>query len=250
MRPRTLYGRPDDMRRFVDAAHVCGIGVILDVVYNHIGPDGNYLKRFAEEYFTDKHKTDWGEAINFYDDRFGGPVREFFIHNAGYWIDEFHLDGLRLDATQNIYDESDEHVIAALTRHARAKAGKRSIVVVGENEPQEAKLVRADREGRLRTRWPVERRFSSFGGGGATRAQRGILLRLSGAAGRAVGGVQARLSVSGAVEPVAEEAARNAGSRYSAVGVHHVPGKSRPGFELAVRVAAAAAFEHRGAIGR
>lgn len=139
--PAHNYGCPDDMRAFVDRAHQLGIGVILDVVYNHIGPDGNYLKRFAEHYFTSEHKTDWGEAINFYAEHCE-PVREFFIQNAGYWIDEFHLDGLRLDATQNIYDESDDHVIAALARQAREKAGSRSIVIVGENEPQEAKLVR------------------------------------------------------------------------------------------------------------
>jgi maltooligosyltrehalose trehalohydrolase len=139
--PSQNYGQPDDMRRFVDAAHQIGIGVILDVVYNHIGPDGNYLKHFAEQYFTGDHETDWGEAINFYAAG-SGPVREFFIENAGYWIDEFHLDGLRLDATQNIYDESDDHVIAALTRHSRARAGERTIVVVGENESQEAKLMR------------------------------------------------------------------------------------------------------------
>jgi maltooligosyltrehalose trehalohydrolase len=139
--PAQVYGRPDDMRRFVDAAHQVGIGVILDVVYNHIGPDGNYLTRFAEHYFTSQYETDWGEAINFHGPG-SGPVRELFIHNAGYWIDEFHLDGLRLDATQNIYDESDDHVIAALTRQARQMAGGRSIVVVGENEPQQAKLLR------------------------------------------------------------------------------------------------------------
>src|SRR6185369_10519916 len=95
---------------------------------------------------TAAHKTDWGEAINFYADGCQ-PVREFFIQNAGYWIDEFHLDGLRLDATQNIYDESNDHVIAALTRQAREKAGRRSIVVVGENEPQDAKLVRPASQG-------------------------------------------------------------------------------------------------------
>ena len=139
--PSNLYGRPDDMRRFVDAAHQHGIGVILDVVYNHLGPDGNFLSRYALEYFTDKHETDWGEALNF-DGPGSGPVREFFVQNAGYWIDEFHLDGLRLDATQNIYDESDDHIIAALTRHARSRARGRSIVVVAENEPQEANFVR------------------------------------------------------------------------------------------------------------
>jgi maltooligosyltrehalose trehalohydrolase len=145
--PSQVYGRPDDMRRFVDAAHQIGIGVILDVVYNHIGPDGNYLTRFSEEYFTKLHETDWGEAINFYGPGSEG-VREYFIGNAGYWIDEFHLDGLRLDATQNIYDESDDHVVAALTRRARETAGGRSIVVIAENEPQDAKLVRpAEQEG-------------------------------------------------------------------------------------------------------
>jgi maltooligosyltrehalose trehalohydrolase len=144
--PAHIYGRPDELRRFVDAAHAVGLGVILDVVYNHLGPDGNYLKQFAEGYFTTEHETDWGEAINFYGPD-SGPVREYYIHNAGYWIDEFHLDGLRLDATQNIYDESADHIIAALTRHARCKAGGRSIVIVAENEPQEAKLVRAPSRG-------------------------------------------------------------------------------------------------------
>lgn len=101
--PTRLYGRPDDFRRFVDTAHRHGLGVILDVVYNHLGPDGNYLKPFCPAYFTAKHTTEWGEAINF-DGADCGPVREFFVANAGYWVEEFHLDGLRLDATQNIYD--------------------------------------------------------------------------------------------------------------------------------------------------
>ena len=144
--PAHVYGRPDDVRDFVDQAHQLGLGVILDVVYNHLGPDGNYLKRFAEEYFTKLHQTDWGEAINFYGPG-SDPVRELFVQNAGYWIDEFHLDGLRLDATQNIYDESDEHIIAELTRQARESAGARSIVIVGENEPQQAKLVRRAEQG-------------------------------------------------------------------------------------------------------
>ncbi|MCC6494615.1 MAG: malto-oligosyltrehalose trehalohydrolase, partial [Pirellulales bacterium] len=139
--PTQIYGHPDDLRRFVDAAHELHLGVILDVVYNHVGPDGNYLKRFAEEYFTDRHVTDWGAALN-YDGPGCEGVREFFVHNAGYWIDEFHLDGLRLDATQNIYDESDDHLIAALTRHCRQKAGSRQIVIIAENESQQAKFAR------------------------------------------------------------------------------------------------------------
>jgi maltooligosyltrehalose trehalohydrolase len=138
--PTRIYGEPDDLRRFIDAAHGLGIGVILDVVYNHLGPDGNYLACFAKSYFTDRYENEWGEAINFDGDD-AGPVREFFIANAAYWIDEFHFDGLRLDATQSMHDASKEHVIAALGQAARKAAGSRSIIVVAENEPQHTKLV-------------------------------------------------------------------------------------------------------------
>ncbi|HEX2227467.1 MAG TPA: alpha-amylase family glycosyl hydrolase, partial [Candidatus Binatia bacterium] len=109
--PTRLYGEPDDFRRFIDRAHNLGLGVILDVVYNHLGPDGNFLNCFSDDYFTDRHETDWGDALNF-DDKNSGPVREFFISNAGYWIDEYHLDGLRLDATDCIFDASPRHVLA------------------------------------------------------------------------------------------------------------------------------------------
>ena len=144
--PTRLYGTPDDFRRFVDEAHALGMGVILDVVYNHLGPDGNYLPSFSPYYFTTKHKTDWGEAINFYAEHCG-PVREFFIGNAGYWIEEFHMDGLRLDATQNIYDQSEDHILAAIARQVRKKAGQRSTLLIGENEPQNTKLVRPPQQG-------------------------------------------------------------------------------------------------------
>ncbi len=144
--PTRLYGAPDDFKRFVDKAHAIGIGVILDVVYNHLGPDGNYLGEFAEEYFTSRYKTDWGSAINF-DGPNAGPVREYFIANAGYWINEFHLDGLRLDATQNIYDSSDDHILAAITRRVREAARGRKTVVIAENEPQETILIRKPEEG-------------------------------------------------------------------------------------------------------
>jgi maltooligosyltrehalose trehalohydrolase len=139
--PTRLYGEPDDFRAFVDRAHALGLGVILDVVYNHIGPDGNYLRQFAGEYFTDRYDNEWGDAINF-DGPDSGAVREFFIANARYWIDEFHLDGLRLDATQSIFDSSPEHILAQITRAARDAAGGRRTFVVGENEPQHARLAR------------------------------------------------------------------------------------------------------------
>jgi maltooligosyltrehalose trehalohydrolase len=138
--PTQLYGTPDDMRRFVDTAHGLGIGVILDVVYNHFGPDGNYTGQFSKDYVTAKHTTDWGEAIN-YDGHNCEPVREFVAANAHYWIEEFHLDGLRLDATQNIYDDSDDHILAEITRSVRNAAGKRKTIVVAENEPQEIHLI-------------------------------------------------------------------------------------------------------------
>ena len=144
--PTRLYGEPDDFRRFVDCAHALRLGVILDVVYNHIGPDGNYLRSFAPHYFSGRYHTEWGEALNF-DDEFAGPVREFFIANAGYWIDEFHLDGLRLDATQMIYDSSKRHLIADITARVREAARGRGTYLVGENEPQDARLIRAVEKG-------------------------------------------------------------------------------------------------------
>jgi maltooligosyltrehalose trehalohydrolase len=144
--PTRLYGRPDDFRRFVDAAHSIGLAVILDVVYNHLGPSGNYLGMFSKSYFTRKYENEWGEAINF-DGVDAGPVRELFTANARYWINEFHLDGLRLDATQQIIDNSSEHIIAEIGRAARAGAGGRSIVLFAENEPQHVRLVRPPDEG-------------------------------------------------------------------------------------------------------
>jgi maltooligosyltrehalose trehalohydrolase len=144
--PTRLYGEPDGLKAFVDAAHGLGIGVILDVVYNHLGPDGNYLACFSPDYFTDKYENEWGEAINF-DGPGSDEVRAFFIANASYWTGEYHFDGLRLDATQSIFDESPEHVIVAISRAARAAAGQRSIILVAENEPQHSQLVRPPEEG-------------------------------------------------------------------------------------------------------
>jgi maltooligosyltrehalose trehalohydrolase len=146
--PTRLYGRPDDLRRFIDRAHGLGIGVILDVVYNHLGPDGNYLKAFAPAYFTDRYANEWGEAINF-DGPDAGPVRDFFLANAACWIEEFHFDGLRLDATQQIFDASPDNIMAAIVRRVRAAADGRSTLVVGENEPQHARLLRAPDDGGL-----------------------------------------------------------------------------------------------------
>ena len=143
--PTRLYGTPDEFRFFIDRAHALGMGVILDVVYNHIGPDGNYLKQFSDDYFTDRHNNEWGEAINF-DGKNSGPVREFFVSNAAYWIDEFHLDGLRLDATHQIFDSSAAHVLALIAQKVREAGGKRATYLVAENELQHSKLVRPPEE--------------------------------------------------------------------------------------------------------
>ncbi len=140
--PTRLYGEPDDLRRFVNEAHKHNVAVILDVVYNHLGPDGNYLAQFSEHYFTERHKTEWGDGLN-YDGRDSAPVREFFLSNARYWVEEFHFDGLRLDATQSIKDDSEEHFLAALTREVRDAARGRETIIVGENEPQETRTIQA-----------------------------------------------------------------------------------------------------------
>lgn len=140
--PTHLYGSPDDFRRFVDAAHQLGLGVILDVVYNHVGPDGNFLTQFTDTFFTDRYACEWGQAINF-DGEGSSSTREFILTNATYWIDEFHLDGLRLDATQQIFDSSPVHILAELGQATRERATKarRHIYLVCENEPQECHLV-------------------------------------------------------------------------------------------------------------
>jgi maltooligosyltrehalose trehalohydrolase len=138
--PSHLYGTPDDFRHFVDTAHALGAGVILDVVYNHLGPDGCYLSKFSPHYFTKKYANEWGEAINF-DGEGSCGVRELFAENAAYWIDEFHLDGLRADATQSICDESSEHILSLIANRARRAAAGRTIFLVAENEPQNVDLI-------------------------------------------------------------------------------------------------------------
>ncbi len=139
--PAHVYGDHDALKRFVDAAHERGLGVILDVVYNHFGPDGNYLPVYSDLYTTDRHPNEWGQAVN-YDGQGSGGVRDFVLQNACYWITEFHLDGLRLDAVHAIYDDSPVHVLAELSKQARAAAGSRSIVLIAECESQLIKTIR------------------------------------------------------------------------------------------------------------
>ncbi|NTU84063.1 MAG: malto-oligosyltrehalose trehalohydrolase [Chloroflexales bacterium] len=140
--PARAYGGAEGMRRLVDAAHALGLAVFLDVVYNHLGPDGNYLWVFSRDYFTSRHKTPWGDALNF-DGPGSRPVRDFFIGNALHWAHEYHLDGLRLDATDMIVDDSPTHIICELAATIRASLPQgRTFEVIAENASNDPAVVR------------------------------------------------------------------------------------------------------------
>ena len=146
--PDASYGTPDDLRRLVERAHALGLMVFVDVVYNHFGPAGNYLNSYAKSFFTDRHQTPWGAGINF-DGRDSGPaVRDFFVHNALYWLEEFHVDGLRFDAVHAILDDSSTHFIADLAARVRAALPEREHVhLVLENGANEARWLPRDAAG-------------------------------------------------------------------------------------------------------
>ena len=122
--PDACYGRPEDLKDLVQTAHTKGLMVFLDVVYNHFGPEGNYLHAYAPQFFSQQRHTPWGGAINF-----DGPgsrvVRDFFIHNALYWLEEYHLDGLRLDAVHAIFDDSDPDIFTEIAQAVYQGPGKR-----------------------------------------------------------------------------------------------------------------------------
>jgi maltooligosyltrehalose trehalohydrolase len=136
--PSRNYGRPDDLRALVDAAHSRGIAVILDVVYNHVGPEGCYLKQFASQYFHDGNKNTWGTGFNF-DEAGNEAVRGFILQNIAYWLDEFRVDGLRVDATHAIADKSERHILADISRAVHARGG----FVIAEDERNPIELLQA-----------------------------------------------------------------------------------------------------------
>jgi maltooligosyltrehalose trehalohydrolase len=139
--PSHRYGTPDDLRRLVNAAHRHGLAVILDVVYNHLGPDGAYLSAFSPFYFTDRHKSPWGDGVNL-DGPHSEQVRAFFIENALHWLHEYHVDGLRLDATHALQDDGSHHFLAELASTIRAEARGRGVVLIAEDERNCDRLVR------------------------------------------------------------------------------------------------------------
>jgi malto-oligosyltrehalose trehalohydrolase len=145
--PEQRYGRPEALKSLVDAAHARGLMVFLDVVYNHFGPEGNYLHRYAPDFFAARHQTPWGAAINFEGER-GRTVRDFFVHNALYWLEEFHLDGLRLDAVHAIRDESRPDFLEALAAAVRAATPPgRHVHLVLENDDNAASRLGGARGG-------------------------------------------------------------------------------------------------------
>jgi maltooligosyltrehalose trehalohydrolase len=140
--PAHSYGQPDDLRALVDAAHAQGIAVILDVVYNHFGPDGNYLHAYIGDYLDEKKKTPWGGAIRYGSPEFG-PLREFVIDNPRYWMEEFRIDGFRLDATHAIVDESPRHILAEITEVIHARGG----YAIAEDSRNDARVLHPVEEG-------------------------------------------------------------------------------------------------------
>jgi len=144
--PAAVYGGPQGLRRLIDAAHAQGLAVLIDAVYNHFGPDGNYLRCYSPHYFTGRHHTPWGDAVN-YDGEGSAVVRELVLSNVDMWIRDFHADGLRLDAAHAIVDDSSPHLLARIVERARAAAPGRRVAVIAEDERNETRLVRPRAEG-------------------------------------------------------------------------------------------------------
>jgi maltooligosyltrehalose trehalohydrolase len=139
------YGTPDDVKRFIDGAHAAGLAVILDVVYNHIGPVGSVLHEFSDTYFS-AHESDWGRGFNF-DGANAAPVRQFMRANVLHWVEDYHFDGLRFDAVHAVVDRSPEHLIDEVTRVCREARAPRRLFMVAENEAQEVAYLTRDDNG-------------------------------------------------------------------------------------------------------
>jgi maltooligosyltrehalose trehalohydrolase len=148
--PDSSYGRPEDLKEFIQSAHQRGIMVLLDVVYNHFGPEGNYLGSYAPQFFTDRNLTPWGNGINF-DGLQSRAVRDFFIHNALYWLEEYHFDGLRLDAVNAIVDDSDPDILKQLADVVhKSISPERQVHLILENEDNESRYLQRESQGRPR----------------------------------------------------------------------------------------------------
>jgi maltooligosyltrehalose trehalohydrolase len=148
--PAACYGEPDDLKAFVDAAHELGMMVLLDVVYNHFGPEGNYLHAYCPEFFNSTHRTPWGAAINF-DGEASATVRDFFVHNALYWLEEYRFDGLRLDAIHAMRDRSKPDIVEQIAGAIHAGPGRdRHVHLVLENNRNQAGYLERETRGQPR----------------------------------------------------------------------------------------------------
>ncbi len=144
--PDAAYGSPNDLKACIDAAHQRGLAVMLDVVYNHFGPEGNWLHAYAPQFFTERHHTPWGAAINF-DGEHSRTVRDFFIQNALYWLEEYRFDGLRIDAVHAMHDEGERHFITELTQAVHDGPGRsRDVHIVLENGANAAHFLGSPRQ--------------------------------------------------------------------------------------------------------
>ena len=151
--PTACYGRPEELKHFIDAAHMKGLMVFLDVVYNHFGPEGNYLHLYCPQFFTERHKTPWGQAINF-DGPGSRTVRDYFVHNALYWLEEYRMDGLRFDAVHAIYDDSKPDFVTELAETVRITIGReRHIHLVLENDHNAARYLGCDWRAKYNAQW-------------------------------------------------------------------------------------------------
>ena len=144
--PARCYGTPDDLRRLVDEAHRNGLWVLMDVVYNHLGPEGSYLPAFSPYVFSEIHASPWGKGLNV-DGPHSSLVRQFFIENAQHWVHEYRIDGLRLDATHAILDDSDRPFVADLSSRVRESAGDRGVLVIAEDHRNLDAMIRPEGEG-------------------------------------------------------------------------------------------------------
>ena len=227
-----------------------GLAVILDVVYNHLGPDGNYLKCFSPHYFSTRHKTEWGEALNL-DGEYAQGTRDFILGNARYWLSEFHLDGLRLDATQSIFDDSRPHILEELARSS-ARSGAAALDRRDLRERAAARAAAAAaRAGRLRTRRDVERRLPSRREGRADRHARRLLRRLHRArAGIHLVRASAAFSIRASGIRGRRRRAASAAPGLPRVRMHRLPAEPRPGRQHVPRRSRACQLPRPAAIAR
>src|SRR5947209_11107282 len=139
--PHSAYGGPQGLKTLVNACHEKGLAVVLDVVYNHLGPEGNYLGEYGP-YFTDRYQTPWGQAVN-YDGEDGGEVRRYFIDNALYWVTEYHIDALRLDAVHSIFDANPTHILQELGEavHTQAAVLDRTVLLIAESNLNDNRVI-------------------------------------------------------------------------------------------------------------